>query len=115
LCFDLATCTVTSMNNTTNITITNVAAMRRLVVGMWTRHVAAMGKVDKTAADSYTEAAHIGLSAIGVPVSAAPFGLTLIVIEAIHAAGPKPSAANVTALPIWREKLTDSIVAKLLE
>ena len=65
-------------------------------------------------AKRYVEAAHIGLSALGCVVPPAPFGLYLIIQEAVVEAGPKPSATSHLALGTWREQLTDSIMAQIL-
>lgn len=98
-------------------TITNVGAMRRLIVGLWTRQYQASStegtRLDVADLKGYTAAAHIALEALGADVPPAPFGLQVIVYDAVLDAGPRPPGSATTALPIWRERLTDAIVEKI--
>lgn len=105
-------------------TITNPAAVRRLIVGMSTRAEAVRetsqwGRSSvrtKSAAahlDTYVEAAHIALVALGCNVPPAPFGLRLLVQEKCNAAGARPPLTSPTAVRTWRAAITDSIYAAL--
>jgi hypothetical protein len=98
------------------VTVHNPAGVRRLVVGCWTTiHKARSldSGVTLAEAKAYIDAAHIGLSALGCDIAPAPFGLYLLVQEAIESAGAKPAATSSYALAAWREQLTDAIVAQI--